>query len=101
IAQTPEFQEMIKSATGADRFAIQAAIDTGDMAALNTAVGNLDKAGKNLQQLDLREREFQLKQKKAEDALNAQGGWGNSFEGRARTILARGKTDPEYAKTTE
>ncbi len=52
MMQNPEMAQIVANAKGADKIAIQAAIETGDIGALNTAIGNLDKSGINAQKLD-------------------------------------------------
>lgn len=43
FGQSPEGQALLASATGANKLALQMAIESGDIAQFNTAVGNLDR----------------------------------------------------------
>ena len=101
MAQSPEFQDKVKQLDPAEQMLLKAAIENGDLAHATSILGNAGKAELRQQGLALQQEKLDLAKRKAEDALTQQGGWGNSFEGRARTILARGKTNPELLKDPE
>jgi hypothetical protein len=76
MANTPEVQAALAKASGPDKLAIIMALKTGDIHALTTAVGNLDKSGLNADRLQLATDKFNFAKEQKDKQTGGMAGTG-------------------------
>lgn len=98
LAKSPEFQAAVARLEPEERLLLQAALDAGDMAHAQQILSGAQRARTAQAETERKERRDDAKAAAAEKKAAEKGFWSNTDEGRARDLLIKGRTDPEWLK---